>query len=291
MAGDLGYWKGSISYSPVWSDLPITVSFGARDVNETGWLWQKIEGWDSPDIAGQVVQRASDHGGWLTPQFYAPRVMTLTVTATAPTQALRDVARAQLQQVIPVNDTALLTYNEPVPKQCYIRRSGKIAETYPTLYDVSFSCVITAPDPRKYSADLNTMQAYLLPSQGYGITVPLTLPFSLTAKPVAGSVNAVNAGNFETRPVVTVTGPLTSPRITNVSTGQTVSWTGLVLGTGDQLVVDMDLKQPLLNGALRPADYTSSWWVMNPGQNTIQLGGSQTADGANMTVQWRDAWI
>ena len=57
------------------------------------------------------------------PQYYAARAITLTVTASAPTQALRDLARALLQHAVPISDLAVFTYNEPVPKQAAVRRS------------------------------------------------------------------------------------------------------------------------------------------------------------------------
>ena len=45
---------------------------------------------------GQVIQRSADHGGWPAPSYYGPRIITLTVMASAPTQALRDAARAEV---------------------------------------------------------------------------------------------------------------------------------------------------------------------------------------------------
>jgi len=109
-SGDIGYWTGSLSYGGN------TIQFGQTDSNGITWQWNGIDGWDGPDTSGGVIQRSGDHGGWPSPQFYAPRTMTLRVTALAPSQALRDVARALLSQVVPVSDLAVLAYNEPVPK-------------------------------------------------------------------------------------------------------------------------------------------------------------------------------
>src|SRR6266487_4502712 len=85
----------------------------------------RSDGWDSPDVQGAgVIPKSGDHGGWATPQFYAPRALTWTITASAPSQALRDQARALLQQAVPVSDLATIIYDEPVPKQIQARRSG-----------------------------------------------------------------------------------------------------------------------------------------------------------------------
>jgi hypothetical protein len=297
-AGDVGYWTGSIAYTPSAGTpaSPATISFGAVDGNGICWLWQKIDGWDTTDVQGAgVIPRSGDHGGWPSPAYYAPRTMTWTVTASAPTQALRDLARSILQAAVPVSDLAVLTYDEPVPKQALVRRSGKIPETYPTLADVTFSVLLVAPDPRKYGTQLKSDVAYTLNNSGIGFTLPLALPLALPAQPVGGTLQLLNAGNFETRPVVTISGPITAPALVNQTTGQTVSWSGLTVPAGSTLTVDFNVRQATLGGAgataaYRPADAFSVWWTMPPGMSTIQLTGSADT-GASMVCQWRDSYM
>jgi hypothetical protein len=239
--------------------------------------------------------------------------MTWTLRASAPTQALRDVARAQLQQAIPVNDLALFVYNEPIPKQAWVRRSGRIAESYDNLTEVEFTCVMVAPDPRKYSTVLKVWPSTVLVAQNYisigttgsPSTIPMVLPNNT---PPATSQNS-NLGNFESRPVVTMTGPLHAPGIRLASTGQTVSWTNLNLNAGDYLLIDFDSRMAWLNpGAVNidvplqvmtplsgyvAADIWSSWFTMQPGADSVQMlsGANVVADTGNMIVRHRDAWI
>lgn len=286
---DLGYWTGSISYQPNWSPAPIACQFGQTDANGVDWLWMQMQGWDSPPVVGTVVQRTSDHGGWPTEQYFTARTITLTVQASAPTQAARDVARAALQACLPVNELALLTYNEPVPKTVMVRRASQIIETNVTLTDTQFACVLIAPDPRKYSAVVKSLVT-TMQNTTYGVTSPWTMPMTLPAQPLSGSVSAINAGNFETRPIITVAGPLSNPSIMHVEDGRFISFTGMTLGAGDRLVVDTDARISTLNGAYRTADLTSWWWVLQPGSHTIMLGGNTTG-AATMTVTYSDAWI
>lgn len=287
---DLGYWTGGFSYTPPWSPSPITVSIGQTDTNGVDWMWMSIVGWDSPTVVGQVVQRASDHGGWATEQYFAPRTMTLTVHASAPTQALRDAARAALQMAIPVNDLTTLTYNEPIPKQMQVRRAGQILETYPSLTDVEFQCVMVAPDPRKYNATLKSQNAFLASNTGIGFTPAFAVPIAEPAQQPAGAVACPNAGSFETRPIISIHGPMIGPSVT-YDNGKTVSYTSMVLHTGDTLVIDTDIRYGLLNGSYRNADINSWWWVLQPGTHVIQLGGQFTSGSPYMTVSYRDAWI
>jgi Phage tail protein len=285
---ELGYWTGSLFYQPSWSGTPFQVNFGATDSNGTDWLWMQMQGWDSPNVVGTVVQRASDHGGWATEQYFTPRTVTLTCQAAAQNQAQRDVARAALQAAIPVNDLCLLTYNEPIPKQMLVRRASQIVETYADLATVQFSCVLIAPDPRKYSAVLRTYNTNALASL-FGTTLAFTLPVSMTAGLPPGTVTVTNAGDFETRPVITIGGPISGPSVT-LDNARFISFSALTLGAGDTLVISTDQKFGTLNGSYRAADINSWWWVLQPGSHTLTLGGN-TVGGATMTIQYQDAWI
>lgn len=293
---DTGYWTGSLSYQPPWSPAVLSVPLGATDASGITWTLMSVEGWDSPPSAvGQVIQRSADHGGWPTAAYFGPRAITLTILASAPSQALRDTARAVMQQVIPVSDLGTFTYDEPVPKLAQVRRnaSAPVTETYPTLADVEFSIPLIAPDPRKYAVtpqSSSSVQAQ--------ITAPLTLPFAggtpvtFPAGVPAGSTGilAVNSGTFETRPVITVTGPVTGPAVVNGSTGQTVSFSSLRLKATDTLVLSMDARQAYLNGTFTPADVSSAWWVLEPGTTLIYLTGTGKS-GAVLSANWSSAYI
>lgn len=294
---ETGFWTGSLTYAPVYAPRGITVSIGTGpDANGISWVWQQITGWDSPDVAGQVIQRSGDHGGWPASQFYAPRIFTVTVMASAPTQALRDQARALFQQVIPTGvlpgDMATLTYNEPVPKQALVRRTGKVTEQYPSLTDVIFAANLIAPDPRKYAVSQSSVTGYLAGGAGGGgMTVPFTVPFTLDPSLPPGAAVAVNGGTFETRPVVTIYGPVTAPTITNATYGMRVSFSQVTLAAGDMLAVDFDARAGTYNGAYRSADLSSAWWVMQPGANTIEVGGLTVGTGAYFKATWRDSYM
>lgn len=296
--GEAGFWTGSISYAPVYAPGGLNISIGTGpDANGISWIWQEIKGWDSPDVAGQVVQRSGDHGGYPAPQFYAARIITVTIMATAPTQALRDYARSLFQQIIPVGitpgDLAMLVYNEPVPKQAQIRRSGKIPEQYPSLTDAIFTANLVAPDPRKYSTTRNTVTAYMAGGAGGGsMVVPFTVPFSLAPGLPPGTATCVNGGTFETRPQVLIRGPVNGPVITNVTYNRSVSFSQVSLGAGDSLLVDLDAMCGFFDGgAYRTADLSSAWWTLWPGVNVIDVGGVSVGSGASFTVSWNNGYV
>ena len=281
MSGDIGFWTGSITYGNV------VLPFGAQDSNGTAWLLLGTDGLDGAPTAGQVIQHAGDHGGFATPQWYAPRPITLRIQASAATQALRDTARALLQQAIPINDMATLLYNEPVPKTLMVRRSGVIKEEYPNTLEAVFTVGLIAPDPRKYGAA--TTVKVVANSQDLGIVFPLTFPLTFPAQAPPGVAIVTNNGNFETRPTITINGPITAPAVYHATTGQTISFSTLTLQSTDTLVLDLLDKVAYLDGALTPADLTSSWWTLAPGPSQIFLQGDGSA--ALMTITFNDAWM
>lgn len=305
-AGDVGFWTGGLINSDTGGPTGLDIEFGQVDGNGIAWLWQKLEGWDSPDVQGAgVIARSGDHGGWASPQYFAPRTLTWTVTASAPTQALRDQARALLQQAIPVSSMATLRYDEPVPKYIMVRRSGRITEQYPTLSDVTFAIGLVAPDPRKYAMAQRAVTIGLVPpAAGGGLTVPFTLPVTLNPASPPGVAVATNGGSFDTPPVAVITGPVSGPSLTNLSTGQTVSWSSLTLGTADTLVVDFLARQAYVDpvttsttpgaasdgGTYWPADVSSAWWQIAPGDNQLAYGGT-AGTGSTAVYYWRDTWI
>jgi hypothetical protein len=281
-SGDIGYWTGSITYGAN------AVQFGAQDANGTAWALLSAKGMDGAPTDGAVVQRQGDHGGYPTPQFYGPRPIELTVTASATSQAERDIARAALQAAIPVSDLATFVYNEPVPKTLQVRRSGVIKEVSQTLFDVTFDVLLIAPDPRKYGAA--TSVTVIANSQTLGVTYPVTYPLAFPAQAPPGAATVTNAGNFETRPAITITGPIVAPAVYNQTSGESISFSTLTLAASDTLTLDLLNKVAYLDGSPVPADLWSAWWELDPGTSQIVLQGEGGA-GAQMTITYNDAWM
>jgi hypothetical protein len=291
----VGFWTGSLSYQPAWSPEPFVIPFGGIDANGVSWMLLSVTGWDGPPTVGQIVQRSADHGGWPSAQYYGPRLITLDVMISAPTQAARDVAKQQLIQACPVSDLATFTYNEPVPKLAYVRQNGSANITFKssTLADIEATIPLVAPDPRKYSTIPLTETATLPPPVINPLALPLTLPigFPGSVPPVASAISLVNSGTFETRPIITVTGPISDPSIVNATTGQAITWTGLNMAASDQLVISTDSRQAFLGGVFAPADVTSAWFVMQPGSSQIYLTGDTFEGGATISVVWSSCWV
>lgn len=106
---------------------------------------------------------------------------------------------------------------------------------------------------------------------------------------VGASLAATNGGDWPTTPVVTITGPLTNPVITNVTTGQQVT-VNVTLGGGDELVVDMGARTAKVNGTTVRASMAMvpGWWALQPGANTVRVTPTGTG---TVTVAYASAWL
>jgi phage-related protein len=124
------------------------------------------------------------------------------------------------------------------------------------------------------------------------LTLPVTLPagFPGSTPPIDTAITCTNSGTFETRPTITIGGPISNPSVVNAATAQAITFTGLSMAATDQLVINTDARQAYLNGTFYPADVTSAWWVLDPGDTQVYLTGDNFAGGGTVTVQWASAW-
>lgn len=268
---------------------------GAVDSSGVAWSLASLDGWDSPEVRSSYTDRESDHGSWAGPTWLGSRPITLTGTITAPDGPSLDVAMEQLAAAVSFTDTVLVV-GESIPKQATVRRSGKLLMQRVTDRIATYSALVTAADPRRYAATQSTGST-ALPSVSGGLTFPVTFPVTFSATTVNGSIPAANAGSMETRPILTIAGPVTGPVqiITLYPDGstRTLTYTPPVdLVTGDVLVIDTDAHTVTLGGASRRR-WMSGPWPTIPANSTVQFQfrAAAASPTALLTATWRSAWM
>ncbi|MGW5582786.1 phage distal tail protein [Streptomyces sp. NPDC003857] len=268
---------------------------GAVDSLGVAWFLQTIEGWDSPEVRAELQDRESDHGSWFSPVYFGSRPVTLTGTVEALGRTTLQNAMDQLYAAASLTDTTLTVWDRN-PTQATVRRSGKVLTQHASNRIATWSVLVTAADPRRYGVNLQTGTVGLPTSTG-GLTPPLTPPLTSTAVTVSGEITAANQGTFETRPVFTITGPVTGPQIITQMPDGTIRfliYTDSLLD-GDQLVIDTDAKTCILNGSASRRRYLtvpSGWPVIPAGSETsIQFRAQSYNASALLTATWRSAWM
>lgn len=275
--------------------LGSSVLLGAVDAAGVAWTVNPdgLQGWDSSDVRTQYADREADHGAWAGPTYLAARVITLAGTIVAPDLPSLDTAMDQLAAAAALTDTGL-TVNETIPRQCTVRRSGKLLLQPITDRIATYSVLLTAADPRRYSTTQQS-QSTPLPSVSGGLSLPITLPLTITASTASGSFTLTNPGTIATRPVLTITGPVTNPTIVaqrpdGTVTQQTYTDT---LGPGDVLVIDCDAHTVVLNGIVSRRRYLSGAWPeIPPGSAlTFQWSAASYDPSALLAGTCRAAWL
>ncbi|MFG2826119.1 phage distal tail protein [Streptomyces sp. NPDC048434] len=272
-----------------------TIPLGGVDGSGVAWSLQSMEGWDGSESRSEMQQREGDHGAWQGPVYLGERPITLAGTITAPDRGVLDDAMERIRAAAALTPT-LLVVQESRPKQCVVKRSGKPLIQYTTDRIASYSVMVTAEDPRRYSTDLQ-QGTTALPSTTGGLTLPYTLPYTISATTVAGQVDAYNEGSIDTRPVLTITGPVSQPRVYGQMPDGSVRVIRITfdLLDGDVLAIDTDMHTAVLNGNVSRRRFVSApqGWPTIPdgGAVSYQFRSAVYSATALLTVQWRSAWM
>ncbi|MCX5601631.1 phage tail family protein [Streptomyces phaeochromogenes] len=272
-----------------------TIPLGGVDTSGVAWVLQKFEGWDAPESEGEVQRREGDHGAWASPVYLRERPMTLGGVILAQDLVALDDAMDRLAEAVSLTDTTLTVWQTP-PRQAIVRRSGRPVMEHVTDRVATYSIMVTAPDPRRYSAELEQESTHL-PSTTGGLVLPAILPMTLTSTTAAGQINAYNAGKFETRPVLVLDGPVTAPQVLAQMPDGSVKFLNYSqsLASGEQLVIDTDAHSVILNGSVSRRRFlsTPTGWPTIPAGSTVSFQFRSSAYNASalLTARWRSAWI
>jgi hypothetical protein len=273
-----------------------TIPLGGVDAAGVYWALQTLDGWDSAEVRAEFSEREADHGAWANPVYLGSRPITLTGTVTAPDRVTLEDALERLRTAASLGDTTLVVYELTGSKQATVRRSGKPLMAYVTDRIATYSVLVTAGDPRRYSTTLQTGTTGLPATTG-GLTFPVTFPITFSATSISGQINVVNAGSVDTRPVLTITGPVIAPVVSALyadgSLRQLVYSQDLV--SGDVLTIDTDAHTVLLNGSVSRRRFmtVSAGWPTIPAGASVnfQFQSSTYNASAMLTATWRSAWM
>lgn len=279
--------------------------FGGVDQASTYQL-QQLVGIDGVDVGSGDVQRALDQGEIGGMDVLKGRDVTITQVVKSATDVGLDAARQALGGV--------MAYGGIVEQPLCLRlASGTFAcmarpRRHNFTIDVSMvfakggvaTTQLHATDPRWYASPSKSASVGL-PGPLGGVRFPLTFPASFGGGTVGGTLQAINAGLFEMRPLLVFTGPVTNPAVQNLSlVGGPMLRFNMALAAGDTLVVDTDLQSIVYTpsgaagGASRRTvlDPNSTWFNLIPGTNQLLFTSSDTtAVAGTLSVQSADAWM
>lgn len=196
---------------------------------------------DMPPVLASDEPKAGDHGSFAGVDYLGERTVRLGLYIQGASLADYDaqcdsvegafaVQPAELALSYTLGDTAQTRIINCRPRKLLIPREvQRIGRTGIAAVE------LVATDPRKYTQAVTTLSTALAAISG-GMTFNATFPLSFGAVGGGGTVNAINAGNFQAPVTFTIGGPVTNPIIDNLTTGQSLLFT-IVLASTDTLVV------------------------------------------------------
>lgn len=252
---------------------------------------------ENPDVRTADQDRSRTHGQWASPDLLGGRTIqaTIDVAATHPNESVWQ-AFSQAFVMGQATESALTLQIPGVARGTSIQANARVrrlALPVDRSYSLGLATAVVefhCTDPRIYSSSLTSLSTTQAVSGG-GLTFPAVAPLAFAGVASGGLVTATNAGEFGAPWTATISGPVTDPRIENVSTGQTVAFVGTV-ASGQTLVVSSLNRTVLLNGTTSRYSWlvgSSQWFDLAAGDNTIRFAG--TSGTGSMTFNFRSVWI
>lgn len=247
------------------------------------------------EVRSSDIARPLDHGKFAGDDYYGQRSIMLSIEIWGTSDTTFQAALNKALTAFVTNTempivTQLPVYGKIQSSVRVRKRSGVKMNLKYGLHVGEMTVELVATDPRLYSQTLHSVTNNLQAPTG-GITFNLTFPmvFGSSTSPIT-IIN--NAGTFETRPLIIITGPITNPNLENVTTGKIMNFIG-VLASTDQLYVDFLNHTVYLNNTASRYSWLQNpqnWWNLQPGNNSVRFSGTAGAGTPTINVQWRDAY-
>jgi hypothetical protein len=176
--------------------------------------------------------------------------------------------------------------------------SCPITENDRKNYSSDFVLTLRLSDPRVFDPELLGPFTTGGITGGSGLTLPVSVPFTMPAGTNASStVLVTNPGSCDTDPLLTLVGPGRHPQVKNLTLGLTLQFVDLDLGGGDVTVDFRTRRATLENGddiSSQIEASTSDWWDEDApglavGDNLLQFTADGLASPAKMEVRFHAA--
>lgn len=254
----------------------------------------KVSGLDSAPFRETERDHEGVDGGFLDAEFEKGRPIVIEGTALGDVETLLPLLETLKVNYQPSSVLLPFYYRAPAigSRVLFVKPRGVRYDWDQAIRhgETPIQFQMYAEDPRQYTPILET--GYVPWSQGptNGIGFNLGFNFGFGTPAALDNVIISNGGNRETPAIITITGPVTDPRIVNDTLGKTLLFE-IVLGVNDTLTIDLGTKTVRLNGTSNQRGTLASpdWFLLQPGLNYFRYQGN-LGTGSSMRIQFRSAW-
>jgi len=154
-------------------------------------------------------------------------------------------------------------------------------------------------DPTFYDPNGSSVQ-FAQTGGGTPMPFPLLFPMTLGASTLDGKQTVTLSGDnaWDTYPIIYITGPITSPVITNGATGEKLDFTGFSVGGGDTYTIDLRYgAKTVVDSASAnqvsklTTDSNLATWRLVPGANSIRATGTSISAATSILIQFNQRYI
>lgn len=264
----------------------------------TDYLIEEIEGFGLPDVRAVDTPRPRATGEFFAQDYLGGRTITITLTIRGanPTALVANIdALMAAWQPISSDPTATdqLFFQFPGGTARYfVGRPRKAAVTTKRIVGNNAPVVLEfqCADPRQYGIAQTVSLGIFQTASGR--TYPRTYPLAYGTA-VSDVATVTNSGNFPSRPLARIVGPVTNPRVENITAGKALKFL-LVLAATDFLDIDFDARTVVLNGTTSRRSaltFDSTWWEIATGVSQIRFTADTFNAGSAFSLSFTSAWL
>lgn len=260
----------------------------------TGYIFTQLEGFEYPEVAVEVNDRGDYHGAVLGNYVYRERNFVISGMVYGTTVSNFASRRRALEQAFALYggvQTMTITTKDSLSLRASVIVRAKFTQPYQKGSGIfcNFIATIVAVYPFIEAASATTTSLSVF--SGGGGAIPAEIPFSLGVGG-SGTVSITNNGNGQAYPTITITGPIQNPSLQNTTTGLTLSISKTLSTSTDTIVLDFYNRTALQDGITNIlSSISGSWWVLEPGANSVKLTASSSGAGAAASLVHRDSYL
>jgi hypothetical protein len=257
---------------------------------------QRVSGLDAPPYRETSRDTEGQDGGSVDAEFMSLRTIVVEGTLYAAIDSVDATLDALKGNFAPSRVSKPFYFKHPnIPQRLVNAKPLGVRYDVDALRRLGSSPIqaqLKAGDPRQYSSDPTVLGTGPTSLTG-GRTYTRSYNRAYGAGAASGTLSFDNDGNAYAPAVFVITGPIIDPEISSDEQGKSLSF-NITIDGSDTLTVDLLRRTVVLNGTANRRNtltFDSTWFLLQPGVNTIRFGGTPNAGAPTISMTSRSAWV
>jgi len=259
----------------------------------SGFVVEQVQGLSLPDKDHISARAPEQHGSTYVDTFFRPRLFSLTIAIIGCDAAeFASKHRTLVRAINPLDNGELRIEDEDGTRYTLTCRPVAAIELNRHNARIGSALIqLIADDPFFHTAQ-QTLQA--TSAVTLGLTIPFTIPAVISSPTNTAAFSVANNGHVPVFATIVINGPVTNPRLINVTDSETLTISTTV-AAGDVLTVNMGDRTALITGAGGSSQnvlgsVSGTWWDLAPGASSVEVT-SEALDIFTATLQFQEAFL